>query len=56
MIGGQGLLVAYLIVLVEQLLGNLLTHQTLVHVLLLAIAFVVVDATQTLEPLLQGKT
>jgi len=46
---------AYLIVLVEQLLSDLLPGKTFVHVLLLAIALVVVDATQTLETFLQGK-
>lgn len=41
-----------LIVLVEQLLGDLFAGQALVHMLLLAIALIVVDATQTLETLL----
>lgn len=44
----------HLIVLIEELLGDLFSRQTLVHVLLLAVAFVVVDAPRTFEPFLSN--
>lgn len=43
---------AYVIVLIKQLLSDLFTCQTLVHVLLLAIALVVMNASQALEAFL----
>lgn len=43
---------AYVIVLIEELLSDLFTCQTLIHVLLLAIALVVMNASQALEAFL----